>query len=110
MTEKSQLVEMFASMRAQAPWDVASDLLWGYFFNGTSEPPLRRLAENLVRMGYRLVEIRPDERRPGFWLHVERVETHSPDTLDARNKEFYQLAKEHGVTYDGMDVGPVATS
>jgi hypothetical protein len=106
MIQKSQLVEMFESMRAEAPWDVDSDLLWGYFFNGDSKPPLERLAQELVRAGYRLVGIRRDKQRPHYWLHVEKVETHSPDTLDARNQEFYQLADSYGVTYDGMDVGP----
>jgi hypothetical protein len=28
MIKKSQLIEMFESMRAEAPWDVDSDLLW----------------------------------------------------------------------------------
>jgi hypothetical protein len=106
MIPKSQLVEMFASMRAQAPWDVDADLLWGYFFNGSSAPTMKRLAADLVKAGYRLVEIRRDERRPRYWLHVEKVETHSPDTLDARNQEFYQMANRYEVTYDGMDVGP----
>ena len=34
MIDKAALVEMFAAMRADAPWDVDSDLLWGYFFTG----------------------------------------------------------------------------
>jgi hypothetical protein len=107
MIPKAQLIEMFESMREQAPFDVDADLLWGYFFTGPAEPALERLGEKLVQAGYRFVEIRPDEKEPYFWLHVEKVETHSPDTLDARNHEFYQLADKYGVTYDGMDVGPV---
>ena len=107
MIPKSQLVEMFDGMRAEAPWDVDSDLVWGYFFTGPKETALKRLADKLVEMGNRLVQIRPDEKGPYFWLHVEKVETHSPDTLDARNHEFYEMAEQYGVTYDGMDVGPV---
>jgi hypothetical protein len=43
-------------------------------------------------------------------LHVERVEAHTPQTLFARNAEFYLLADEFEVeSYDGMDVGPVET-
>lgn len=60
MISKSQLIEMFANMRAQPPWDVDADLLWGYFFNNSLEPNLKRLADLLVRAGYRLVEIRRD--------------------------------------------------
>jgi hypothetical protein len=108
MIEKALLIKMFANMRAQAPWDVDSDLLWGYFFNSSSEPSLNLLGEFLVQAGYHLVVIRPDDRQSRFWLHVERVETHSPDSLDARNQELYRIADKYGVTYDGMDVGPVA--
>ena len=43
-----------------------------------------------------------------FWLHIERVEAHSPKTLDARNDELYLFAHEFGLdSYDGMDIGPV---
>jgi hypothetical protein len=106
MIEKAQLVEMFEGMRAQAPWDVDSDLLWGYFFTGEDQDAMRRLSEKLVSLNYDLVEIRPDDGASGFWLHVERVETHSPDSLHERNQEFYRLADEYSVNYDGMDVGP----
>jgi len=107
MFEKSQLIEMFEDMRARAPWDVDSDLLWGYFFSGDDRDALCRLSEKLVSLDYRLVEIRTDENQPGFWLHVEKVETHSADSLHERNQELYRMADEHCVTYDGMDVGTV---
>ena len=106
MIEKAQLIEMFEGMRAQAPWDVDSDLLWGYFFTDENRKSLTRLAAKLVSLKFRLVEIRPDENQAGFWLHVEKVETHSPDTLHDRNQELYDLADEYCVNYDGMDVGP----
>jgi hypothetical protein len=47
MIEKSQLVEMFEGMRAQSPWDVDSDLLWGYFFTGDDRAAFDRLSKNL---------------------------------------------------------------
>jgi hypothetical protein len=40
-------------------------------------------------------------------LQVEKVETHTPASLDARNQEFYTLAGRNGISYNGMDVGPV---
>ena len=105
MIEKALLVEMFADMRARAPWDVDSDLLWGYFFTGEDQNSLQQLSEELVSMNYNFVEPRPDDES-GFWLHVERVETHSPDSLHERNQEFYRMANEYSANYDGMDVGP----
>jgi Regulator of ribonuclease activity B len=107
MIKKSQLIQMFEGMRTEAQWDVDSDLLWGYFFTDRDKKKLNQLAKKLVSLGYRLVELRPGENDPAFWLHVEKVETHSPDTLHKRNQEFYRMADEYRVHYDGMDVGPV---
>ncbi|MFX8929938.1 ribonuclease E inhibitor RraB, partial [Acinetobacter baumannii] len=43
-----------------------------------------------------------------WWLHVERDERHSVDSLDARNRALHRFAETHGLeAYDGMDVGPV---
>jgi hypothetical protein len=108
MIEKSQLIEMFEGIRAQTPWDVDSDLLWGYFFTGEDKNTLARLAKELESLTYRLVELRPADNQTGFWLHVEKVETHSPDTLYDRNHEFYLMADKFHVNYDGMDVGAVS--
>jgi Regulator of ribonuclease activity B len=107
MITKADLQQMFSAMRAEAPWDVDSELLWGYFFTHKDPLRLKATAQQLVSMDYHLVAIRPDEENPFHWLHVERIETHSPDTLHQRNLQFYKLADEFGVTYDGMDVGPL---
>ena len=98
---------MFADMRERAPFDVDSDLLWGYFFTGRREDELGTLARELESRDYRFVRIRPDEQRDGYWLHMEKVEAHSPETLDTRNQELSQLAATFRANYDGMDVGPV---
>jgi len=102
-----QLQEMFAGMRQGSGWDVDGPLLWGYFFMHSGREPLQKTAEFLEASGYRLVGI--NENRPGlFVLHVERVETHSAETLFARNAELYGVAGRFGLdSYDGMDVGPV---
>jgi hypothetical protein len=101
---RAQLEQMFSGMRSSAPWDVDGPLLWGYFFTSPDRKSVDRAGEILVGQGYRLVEI---HRKGGvWWLHVERVERHTVDSLDARNTEFYAFAKQEGLaTYDGMDVG-----
>jgi hypothetical protein len=106
MIQRAQLEEMFAGMRAKAPWDVDGPLLWGYFFNGPDRAALESIGQKLEASGYRRVALR--QHPDGVWsLHVEKVEIHSVDSLDKRNAEFYALAREAGsVMYDGMDVGP----
>lgn len=108
MIPKTRLDEMFAQIRSNTDWDVDAEMLWGYFFTNEDRKALQTVADLLAVDGYRIVEIRPDEQNDYFWLHVEKVETHSSETLHERNQTFYRLADKYGLrSYDGMDVGPV---
>ncbi|HVY07703.1 MAG TPA: ribonuclease E inhibitor RraB [Burkholderiales bacterium] len=99
---------MFANMRAKAPWNIDGPLLWGYFFLDPSREKLEQAAGELQSAGYRVVGIAKVQGQQRFRLHVERVEIHTPATLDARNQELYAFADRLGLaSYDGMDVGPV---
>ena len=99
---------MFASMRAKTKWNLDGDMLWGYFFRDQDPKKLEPVAKNLMRAGYQVVRtFRSDEKQTHF-LHVERIETHTPETLDAREAELRKIASAfHLDAYDGMDVGPV---
>jgi len=74
---------------------------------------MRQAAEELIKQGYKYVDIylsdKDDPNEPDiYWLHVEKVEIHSPKTLDKRNDELYIFANKYALdSYDGMDVGPV---
>ncbi len=97
---------MFANMRANTKWDVDGELLWGYFFTDPDPKKLERIVEPLTSSGYRFVSIYETDDKSTYFLHVERVEKHSPETLYDRNAEFYKLAEKFGLeSYDGMDVG-----
>jgi len=107
------LEEMFANIRIDSPgWNLDGVLLWGYFFTDHERQRLEKAARVLEKKGYQVVGIldpSPDNDDQGLmFLHVEKVEHHTPRTLHARNAELYALAEALGVeTYDGMDVGPV---
>jgi hypothetical protein len=104
------LEDMFANMRTQTSWNVDGEMLWGYFFTDPNPNKLEPLADHLSNAGYHVVSIYETDDRSTYFLHVERVEAHTPRTLFARNAEFYLLADEFKVeSYDGMDVGPVET-
>ncbi|MET0935308.1 MAG: ribonuclease E inhibitor RraB [Luteibacter sp.] len=113
MIEKSQLVEMFQQIADNTDWDLSQPLAWGYYFTDTKAAPLEAVVPLLEKEGYQFIDVtlHDDEEsgeEPMYWLHVEKVEVHTPDTLDARNQQFYAFAAAHGVgAYDGMDVGPV---
>lgn len=108
----ADLEAMFADMRSRTRWNVDGPLLWGYYFLDTRRERLSRLAGTLRREGYRVVTLERTSAAPArYQLHVERVELHTAQTLHARNAHFYALATQHGIaSYDGMDVGTVATS
>jgi regulator of RNase E activity RraB len=98
---------MFANMRAKTKWNLDGDMLWGYFFTDSNPKKLEPVAKHLSDAGYRVVSIYETDDKSTHFLHVERVEHHTPEILDARNREFYALAAKFGIeTYDGMDVGP----
>lgn len=107
MIQLSDLQDMFDNMRAKAPWNVDGPMLWGYFFVDPDARKLKKAAEHLVKEGYRFVDIHSTDDGSTCVLHVERVETHSPQTLFERNEHLYAVAADFGIeSYDGMDVGP----
>lgn len=105
---------MFANIAQKTNWNMSRNMLWGYFFTNPSRDKLDLAAKDLSRLGYRIVEVYLSEKdNPAdpdlWWLHVERVETHSVDSLLQRNAELTVFAKTHHLaSYDGMDVGPVS--
>ncbi|MFV2057718.1 MAG: ribonuclease E inhibitor RraB [Thiohalomonadales bacterium] len=108
-----QLEELFANIRKAGKWNLSGDLLWGYFFTHHEPKLLEKASIILQKRGYHYVNIFmsdiDDPKAPNlYWLHIEKVETHTPSSLDSRNDEFYLFADEFAIdAYDGMDVGPL---
>lgn len=108
MIQKSQLQEMFENIRAKTKWNIDGKMVWGYFFTGPSEKVLMEPSQDLLKMGYKVVNIYPADDNSKYWLHVEKIEAHSVESLHNRNSELNQFASKYkAVEYDGMDVGPV---
>ena len=113
MIDKAQLEGMFKNISENTNWDLKKPLLWGYFFTDKSKEKLRAVSSLLEKEGYRFVDIyqakdEHDKVLDYWWLHVEKIEVHTADSLNERNMHFYKFAEQQGLeTYDGMDVGPV---
>ena len=104
----SDLEAMFENIREKSKWDTEADLLWGYFFTDPDPDKLKPLADRLTQNGYRFVDIYETDDSSTWFLHVEKIETHSPVSLFQRNAQFYRIADEFCIeSYEGMDVGPV---
>jgi hypothetical protein len=105
---------IFDNIKKETDWDTSDNMLWGYFFTHNEPQKLEKAKELLISKGYKFIDIylseKDDPSEPDmFWLHVEKVEIHSPESLDKRNDELYFFAHELGIdSYDGMDVGPVS--
>lgn len=108
-----QLKDMFGHMKKETKWDLSKEMLWGYFFTHKEPKLLESTSILLQQKGFNVVNIYlSDNEEPQeidmYSLHVEKIEIHSPETLDKRNNELYIFANKHGIDkYDGMDVGPV---
>ena len=108
-----QLHEMFENIEKDTDWNISGDMLWGYFFTHNEPQLLENVADLLEKQGYKKVSIYLSDKEESdepdqFWLHIEKIETHTPESLDARNDEFYIFANKHNIdSYDGMDIGPV---
>ena len=114
MISRDMLEGLFTSTRERARWSINNVCLWGYFFTDHSRERLLAAVPALERMGYRVVGVleptSDDDDQGLYFLHVEREEQHTVDSLELRNQELYRFADEFGLeTYDGMDVGPVET-
>jgi hypothetical protein len=108
MISLQSLQEMFASMKVKTKWNLDGNMVWGYFFTDPDPKKLRQAGDALVESGYHLVDIYLSDDKRTYVLHVEKIEHHTPETLNQRNLEFYKLADQfHLGSYDGMDVGPV---
>jgi hypothetical protein len=106
---------MFENIRANTSWNMDGPMLWGYFFTDRSAEKLKDVVPKLEAQGYRFVDIFVPDLDEGedeyFFLHVEKEEVHSVDSLHERNQHLYAFAEFNGLdSYDGMDVGPISES
>lgn len=113
MITLDSLQQMFENIRADTKWNIDGPMLWGYFFTDASVEKLRSLVPLLETQGYRFVDLFVPELDDGedeyFFLHVEKEEAHTVESLHERNSQLYALADLHELSsYDGMDVGPIA--
>ena len=101
-----QLDQMFEDMRNKSGWNTEGDLLWSYFFTDRNPKKLEPLAAHLVGLGYDFVSIYETDDRSTHFLHVERVERHTPESLFGHTTKMNELGEQFSIdSYDGMDVG-----
>jgi len=103
MISIEKIEEMYSNMKSNGV-DITSDFLYGYFFISKKKDNLKKAVPDLEAMTYKFVEIYQSDDN-NWWLHVERVESHSTQTLFELNKKFYAIADKFKIEYDGFDLG-----
>jgi Regulator of ribonuclease activity B len=96
--------EMFSRMHGDG-LDTSAPLQWGYFFVNDAPALLEELAVQFEEFGYRKESLHQSD--DGAWvLQLSKVETHTAESLHARNEKFNALVDDWGIDlYDGWDVG-----
>ena len=96
--------EMFSRMHGDG-LDTSTPLQWGYFFVNSAPALLEELAVQFEEFGYRKESLHQSD--DGAWvLQLSKVETHTAESLHARNEKFNALVDDWGIDlYDGWDVG-----
>lgn len=89
----------------KAGWNIDDQCRWSYYFLDTDQDKLVALAKHFEAKGYEVVDIDEAEEEGDYFLQVDCVETHTPESLFALSESFDKLAQEFNVRdYDGMDV------
>lgn len=103
MISIEKIEEMYSNMESNGV-DIAADFLYGYFFISKKKDKLKQAVPDLEAMSFRFVDIYQADDKD-WWLHVERVESHSAQTLFDLNKKLYAIADKFKIEYDGFDLG-----
>ena len=107
--------EIFNEAQTADGWNAESEpMLFSYYFVDTDVDKLEKLGLKLEADGYDFVDVfelgdeQTDESTGEYLLHIDKVETHTPESLAQRNVEFQTLADEYEIaTYDGWEFGEV---
>ena len=108
MIDRELVAGMFENMRTSYGWDLSKPLVWSFFFVGSDSAAWDDLRQVLTRQEY---EVRPiggaNEEK---WMQADRVVRLSEEQLNDTNDQLADLATQFGLTYDGMECGPLPTA
>lgn len=111
MIDKRTIKTFFEDLAKSDKFDENSNLLWGFFFLDTNKEKLKKISEKLSSINLEFVDIFEAEMEDNslpkeYYLHLQKKEHHTEESLLQRNEYLYQIAKEFQINaYDGFDVG-----
>lgn len=106
--------QIFADAKKEDKQDLSEDMLYSFYFVDKDVDKLEKLGLYLDGKGYDFIDVfelgdkETDDATGENLLHIDKVETHTPQSLAERNVEFSKLAEEYEIeTYDGWEFGEV---
>ena len=106
--------EIFETARTEDGWNTEEEMLYSFYFIDRDVDKLEKLGLELEKQGYDFIDIfelgdeETEESTGDYLLHIDKIETHTPESLAARNVEFQNLANEYEIaSYDGWEFGEV---
>ena len=106
--------EIFEEARREDSWNTDEPMLYTYYWVDTDVERLEKLGNRLEDEGYDFIGIfelgdeETNESTGEYLLHIDKVETHTPESLAETNVRFARLAEEFGIeTYDGWEFGEI---
>lgn len=106
--------EIFAEAKREDNWKTDEIMLYSFYFVDKSVDKLEKLGNKLDADGYDFVDIFElgDEdtgKSTGeYLLHIDKIETHTPESVAQRNVEFQKLANDFEIEmYDGWEFGEI---
>lgn len=106
--------QIFAAAKKEDNWNTNEEMLYSYYFVDKNVDKLEKLGIYLEENGYDFIDIfelgdeETGESTGENLLHIDKEETHTPQSLAERNVEFAKLAAEYDIeSYDGWEFGEV---
>ncbi|TDK33029.1 ribonuclease E inhibitor RraB [Luteimonas terrae] len=95
------------NIEAGKDWSIDEVCRWSFFFVDEDGSALLPVARHMESLGYTVVGVtEPDgDEDPFFYLQVDKLEQHTPESLQARVEALYAIAEQFEIAdYDGMNV------
>jgi hypothetical protein len=106
--------EIFAKAKQEDNWNLDEPMLYSFYFVDESVDKLEKLGLKLEADGYDFIDIfelgddETNESTGEYLLHIDKIETHTPESLAEQNVEFRRLADQYEIeSYDGWEFGEV---
>ena len=111
-TQLDGIKEIFETAKTEDGWNMDGDMLYSYFFIDHSVEKLEKFGIEREKEGFDFVDIfevgddETGEATGEYLLHLDKIETHTPESLAQRNVELQKFADEAEIeSYDGWEFG-----